>query len=84
MATQATTRKNQIDAALKAKATILLEKAYDLACDETVQGAVRMGAMKLFLSKTMPDLKAIEHSGEVDLQITAIEVQVLDSTSPDS
>jgi len=84
MATQATTRKAEAEAKRLHQAGLLLERARLKAFNDNLTESEQAVWAKMYLSKTMPDLKAIEHSGEVDLQITAIEVQVLDSKSPDS
>ena len=60
---------------------ILLEALYNLALDPNESAQSRASAAKTFLAKTMPDLKAIEHSGGMDLQVTAIELRVLDPQS---
>jgi len=81
MATQATNRHAEQQTERLRKAGLLLEAAYNMACDPNVGENCRIGAMKLYLAKTLPDLKAIEHSGGMDLQVTAIELRVLDPQS---
>ena len=68
MATQATNRKRAHDADLKMKATKLLDMLYRVALDDNESTQSRVSAAKTFLSKTMPDLKATEHSGEVEVK----------------
>ena len=67
MATQATTRAKELESKRKEQASKLLEAAYTMACDPKEGGAMRLGAMKLFLAKTLPDLKAIDHSGDIEV-----------------
>ena len=81
MATQATNDHLAQQAQLKRKAMILLEALYNLALDPNESAQSRASAAKTFLAKTLPDLKAIEHSGGMDLQVTAIELRVLDPQS---
>ena len=40
-----------------------------MALDENLPPSIQLNAMKLFLSKVMPDLKAIEHSGNDDAPV---------------
>ena len=66
MATQATTRKIERDREAAQKATKLLETVLLKALDDSQGGAIQLGWAKLYLAKTMPDLKAIDHSGDVE------------------
>ena len=77
MATQATRSAAARKARLDQQAGELLERAYNMACDPNVGDNARMGAMKLFLAKTMPDLKAVEHSGDVAVRVEAIQIQII-------
>ena len=67
MATQATTRKIERDREAAQKATKLLETVLLKALDDSQGGAVQLGWAKLYLAKTMPDLKAIDHSGDIEV-----------------
>jgi len=69
MATQSTTRKQREQATRARQASKLLKKAFDMALDENLPPSIQLNAMKLFLSKVMPDLKAIEHSGNDDAPV---------------
>ena len=80
MATQATTKARELENDRRTKAYHLLEALYAVALDKNESTQSRVSAAKTYLSKTMPDLKAIELTGEVDLQITAIEIKVLDDS----
>jgi len=51
------------------KAGILLDRTNRAALGEIEMTKEQLAAAKLFLSKTMPDLKATEHSGEVDVNV---------------
>lgn len=77
MATRDTNRTRAAEAKRKEQATRMLDKAFAMAFDDTRQDAVQLGAMKLFLSKVMPDLKAIEVKADVEERITAIQVQFI-------
>jgi hypothetical protein len=63
------------------KAGMLLESLYNMAMDPNEAAQTRAAAAKTYLSKTLPDLKAVEMSGAMDVQITAIELRVLDPNS---
>ena len=65
MATQATARLVARETKLKQQAARVLQELYDVALDETVPIHSRLHAMKLFLNKTMPDLKAIEYKADI-------------------
>lgn len=67
MATQATNQAKAKNDNLKKKASLLLDRAYDMACDDSQGGAIQLGAMKLFLSKVLPDLKAVDYSGDIEI-----------------
>lgn len=66
MATQATNEAKTREQDLKRKAMILLNTLYDVALDTNESTQSRVSAAKTFLAKTMPDLKAIDHSGDVE------------------
>ena len=79
MATQATTRARELEAKRKEQASKLLEAAYVMALDPNVGEACRTGAMKLFLSKVLPDLKSVDITADIDMEVRAIEIQVVDA-----
>jgi hypothetical protein len=81
MATQATNRHAELMIERQRKAGMLLESLYAMALDPNEAAQTRATAAKTYLSKTLPDLKAIEHSGGMDLQVTAIELRVVDPQS---
>ena len=66
MATQATNEAKTREQDLKRKAMILLNTLYDVALNPNESTQSRVSAAKTFLAKTMPDLKAIDHSGDVE------------------
>ena len=68
MATQATNDAKAKELDRRTKAYHILERAYHMACDDKQGGAIQLGAMKLFLSKTLPDLKAIEVTGDMEIK----------------
>jgi hypothetical protein len=83
MATQATNKHKALEDDRRTKAYRILEALYSLALDENEATQNRVSAGKTYLSKTMPDLKAIEHSGglDVDMHVTAVEWRVIDPPS---
>ena len=66
MATQATNESRARNDNLKKNASVLLDALYDVALDPNESTQSRVSAAKTFLAKTMPDLKAIDHSGDVE------------------
>ena len=68
MATQATNRKAAAEAKRLHQAGLLLERALSKAFNDSLTESEQMGWAKVYLSKTMPDLKATEHSGEVEVK----------------
>jgi hypothetical protein len=85
MATQATNKHKALEDDRRTKAYRLLEVLYAIAIDEKESTQSRVSAAKTYLSKTMPDLKAIEHSGglDIDMQVTAVEWRVIDPPTSD-
>jgi len=77
MATQATTKHAEAKAKQYAQACMILETAGRKALDESLPGSERYNWAKLYLSKVMPDLKAIEHSGDLDTKPTALEIRLV-------
>jgi hypothetical protein len=78
MATQ-TTRARELESKRKEQASKLLEAAYVMALDPNIGENARTGAMKLFLSKVLPDLKSVDIKADVDMEVRAIEIQVVDA-----
>lgn len=78
MATQATTKHLEAKAKQHAQACMILEAAGRKALDEKLPGSERYNWAKLYLSKTLPDLKAVEHSGETSVKVTKVEREIVD------
>jgi len=76
MATQATTNHAKAKEKQANVAAAILEAAGRKALDESLGGSERYNWAKLYLSKTLPDLKAIEHSGELDTKPSALEITI--------
>ena len=81
MATAATRTAAARKARLDQQAGELLQAAYDMALDPNTGENCRVGAMKLFLAKTLPDLKSLEVKADVDMVIEAIEQRIIDPAS---
>jgi len=69
MATQATTKKAAADSERNRVALMILEAAGRKALDESLGGSERYNWAKLYLAKTLPDLKAVDYSGELDVNV---------------
>ena len=54
------------DCRAKIKTTLLLNRATQIAMGELTVDAVQVSALKLILNKVLPDLKAIELTGDQD------------------
>ena len=67
MATQATANKAKADAERYRVALLILQAAGRKALDGSLSEKDQHNWAKLYLAKTMPDLKATELSGEVDV-----------------
>ena len=67
MATQATNEAKAKENDRRTKAYHLLETLYTVALDPNESTQSRVSAAKTYLSKTMPDLKAIDHSGDIEV-----------------
>ena len=78
MATQATTKHLEAKEKRENVAAAILEAAGRKALDEKLGGSERYNWAKLYLSKVMPDLKAIEHSGETAVRVTKVEREIVD------
>ena len=75
MATQATNDKAELDRKRLRQCGILLERLYSVAMDDNTPAQTQVAAATKFLAKFMPDLKAIEHQGEIDHEHRLIEVK---------
>ena len=78
MATQATNRKAAAEAKRLHQAGLLLERALSKAFNDSLTESEQLGWAKVYMSKTLPDLKAIEHKGEIDHEHRMIEVRFID------
>lgn len=78
MATQSTTRKHSQAEKKHLQAVALLNRVYAMAMDETLPAPVQVQAAKLYLSKVMPDLKSVAHSGEMIQHVTGIDIRIID------
>jgi hypothetical protein len=67
MATQATTRKAEAEAKRLHQAGLLLQRALSKAFNDNLAESEQIGWAKIYLSKTMPDLKATELSGDIEV-----------------
>tara|TARA_R110000868_G_scaffold398455_1_gene671634 strand:+ start:284 stop:520 length:237 start_codon:yes stop_codon:yes gene_type:complete len=67
MATQSTTRKAEAEAKRLHQAGLLLQRALSKAFNDNLAEAEQIGWAKIYLAKTMPDLKATELSGGVEV-----------------
>jgi len=67
VATQATNRKAAAEAKRLHQAGLLLERALSKAFNDNLAESEQIGWAKIYLSKTMPDLKATELSGGVEV-----------------
>jgi hypothetical protein len=55
------------------KTTLVLKKLHNHVLIEPCMDASQVQAARILLAKTLPDLKAVEHTGDVALKVTAIE-----------
>lgn len=78
MATQATNNHAKAKEKQANVAAAILEAAGRKALDEKLGGSERYNWAKLYLSKTLPDLKAVEHSGETSVRVTKVEREIVD------
>mgnify|MGYP003397961671 FL=1 len=77
MATQATAYAAEAKAKRERTAYLILEQAGRKALDESLDEKDRMNWSKLFLAKTLPDLKAVEHSGETTTHVTGVDIKII-------
>lgn len=78
MATQATTRHNEAKAKQHAQACMLLERAYKKAMSDDLDEKDQARYLQIYLSRTMPELRSIEHSGETAVRVTKVEREIVD------
>jgi len=76
MATQATAKHAEVKARRTSMAGMILDRLSRVASGEDEMTPNQIAAAKIYLSKTLPDLKAVEHSGEIDSKPSAIEITV--------
>jgi len=75
MATQATANKAAADAERYRIALLVLQAAGRKALDTSLPERDQHNWAKLYLAKTMPDLKAVEHSGDAANPVAIAAVQ---------
>lgn len=75
--TQATTRQKERDADLRRRGRQLLNRLIEAGMGEVEMQSEQIAAARIALSKILPDLKAVEHSGETSLHVTGIEITVI-------
>jgi len=57
-------------------AGMILDRLSRVASGDEEMTPNQIAAAKIYLSKTLPDLKAIEHSGELDTKPSALEITI--------
>jgi hypothetical protein len=77
MATQATTKHLEVKARRTSMAGMILDRLQLVASGELDMTPNQIAAAKLYLAKTLPDLKAVEHSGETTTRIERIDVNII-------
>lgn len=78
MATQASTKHAAAKAKQHAQACMILERAFQKAMRDDLKESDLAKYMQIYLSKTLPDLKAVEHSGETAVRVTKVEREIVD------
>lgn len=78
MATQATTKHLAAKEKRQQQAYLILDHLRRAASEEQPMSQSAIQAAKIFLSKTLPDLKAVEHSGETAVKVTKVEREIVD------
>jgi len=70
----------------KIKAGNLITRLYKIAMGEVEADATHINAAKTLLNKVLPDLKAVDHTGEVDVNstVTNITREFVNAPTPDS
>jgi len=61
----------------KIKATLLVKKLQKHALGECDMTNSQVKAANILINKVLPDLKAIDHSGETSVQVTAIKREII-------
>jgi len=74
--TQATTKHRDAAEKRKQQAYLILDHLRRAASEGHEMTPAAIQAAKIYLSKTLPDLKAIEHSGELDTKPSALEITI--------
>lgn len=77
MATQATNRHNEAKSKQHAQACMLLERAYKKAMSDDLDEKDQARYLQIYLSRTMPELRSIEHSGEMTQRVERVEVSII-------
>jgi hypothetical protein len=60
------------DCRAKIKASALINRLNDIALGNVTADSTQVSAAKALLNKVLPDLKAIEHSGDADNPMQAV------------
>lgn len=61
----------------KIKATALVNRLQKIAMGEVDAEPTQVNAAKALLNKVLPDLKAVEHSGDIDHTVTVNPIETL-------
>ena len=61
----------------KIRTGLLIYRLQKQAFDEVEMSSNAIAAAKILIAKTLPDLKAVEHSGGVAVQVTGIDLRVI-------
>jgi hypothetical protein len=77
MATQATNEHRARQEALRRKGSALLNRLIDAGMGELEMPNEQVAAARIALAKILPDLRAIEHSGETVTRIERIDVNII-------
>ncbi len=67
-------RQSSID---KIKATLVLKKLQKHVLDGEAMSQTQVQAAKILLAKVIPDQKAVEHTGEMAVQVSAIKREII-------
>jgi len=70
----------------KIQASQLINRLQDHVFGEAEISATQMKAIELLLKKTLPDLSAVDHSGQVDSEVTLKQIRefIIDPREPGS
>lgn len=74
---QATTKHRAAKDKQRAQACMILERMGNLALNDELDLKDSIAAAKLYLSKTMADLKAVEVSGETTTHVTGVDIKII-------